>query len=160
MISEMKTEPVDRKRSWDINLGTGETTHDDPPRTNPRKKHTSIESESTESDGDHIDDDNSDGKSDSIIRSMKQECLSEEDATETFMEAHLNDQHHENQRYDVTEDRRGDAEKIKMILQDCLRILDVRDTDEEEESQDGGEQDLRSGSDLGEGGEIRQTEHT
>ena len=160
MVSEKNTEPVDRKRSWDINLGTGKTTHDDHPRTNPRKKHTSIESESTESDGDHIDDDNSDGKSDSIIRSMKQECLSEEDATEAFMEAHLNDQHHENQRYDVTEDRRGDAEKMKMILQDCLRILDVRDTDEEEESQEGGEHDLRSGSDLGEGGEIRQTKHT
>ena len=91
---------------------------------------------------------------------MKQECLSKEDAMETFMEAHLNDRHHEDRGYTVAEDRRGDAEKMKMILQDCLRILDVRDTDKEEESQDGGEHELRSGLDLGEGGEIRQTEHT
>ena len=86
--------------------------------------------------------------------------MSEEDATETFMEAQLNYQRHENQEYDAAEDKTGDAEAIKMILQDCLRILDVRDTDEEGESQDGGEHDLRSVSDLGEGGETCQTEHT
>ena len=91
---------------------------------------------------------------------MKQECLSEEDATETFMEAQFNHQQNGNQKYEAAKYKTGDAETIKMILQDCLRILDVRDTDEEGESQDGGEHDLRSGSDLGEGGEIRQTEHT
>ena len=63
-------------------------------------------------------------------------------------------------KYEAAENKIGDAETMKMILQDCLRILDVRDTDEERESQDGGEHDLRSVSDLGEGGETCRTEHT
>ena len=160
MVNEKNTEPTGRKRSWDVNLGTGKTTHNVHPRRSPRKKHTSIESETTESDGDPTNDHSPDRSSGSIIRSMKRECLSEEDATETFMETQFNYQRHENQEYEAAEDKTGDAEAIKMILQDCLRILEIRDTDEEGESQDGGEHNLRSVPDLGEGGEICQTEHT
>ena len=160
MVNEKNTEPTDRKRSWDVNLGTGKTTHNVHPHRSPRKKRTSIESETTESDEDPTNDDSPDKSGDSIIRSMKQECSSEEDATTTFTDARFNHQQRENQKYDAAGNKIGDAEMMKMILQDCLRILDVRDTDEERESQDGGEHDLRSVSDLGEGGETCRTEHT
>ena len=160
MVNEKNTEPTDRKRSWDVNLVTGKTTHNVHPRRSPRKKHTSIESETTESDGDPTNDDSPDKSSGSIIRSTKQECSSEEDATTTFTDARFNHQQNKNQKYEAAENKMGDAETMKMILQDCLRILDVRDTDEEGESQDGGEHDLRSVSDLGEGGETCRTEHT
>ena len=141
-----------------ITCNPTQNTH--PSRVTPRRTHALIESESTESDEEHITGYNSGVENqNNIIESMKQECLSEEDATEAFMEAHLNDRHHEDRRYTVAEDKKGNAERMKEILQDCLRILDVQDTDEEE-THGGGGHELRSESDLGEGGETRETKHT
>ena len=49
------------------------------------------------------------------------------------MEAYLNDRHHEDHGYTMAEDKKqGNAESVKEILQDCLRILEGDDTDEEE----------------------------
>ena len=160
MVHEMETEYEAHRKSWDVDVSTGEITQIDPSRVTLRGKHNSVESESTESDEEHITGYNSGVENQiKILESIKQECLSEEDATETFMEAHLNDRHHEDRGYTMAEDKKGNAEGVKEILQDCLRILEVEDTDEEE-TQGGEEHKLRSESDLGEGGEIHQTKHT
>ena len=129
----------EHRRAWDVNINTGEITQDDPLRVNPRKMHASVgESESGGSDeGDRVintmDHTSNIASQMDILESIKQECLSKEDATETFMEAYLNDQHHEDHGYTMAEDKKqGAAESLKEILQDCLRILEGDEEDEED----------------------------
>ncbi len=65
-----------------------------------------------------------------MLESMKQECLSEEDATETFLEAHFMDRHHEDHGYTMAEDKQ--QEGARNILHGCLTLLNDDDTENEE----------------------------
>ena len=95
-----------------------------------------------------------------ILESVKQECLSEKDTTETFMEAYLNDRHHEDHGHTMAEDKeQGAAGSMREILQACLRILEG-DEEDEEDTHSGEEHEERSGLDLGGGGESRRNKHT
>ena len=98
-------------KAWDVNINTGEITQDDPLRINPREPRASVgESESGGSEEeervyDEIDQILGLTRQENILESLKHECLSEEDGTETFMEAYLNDRHHEDHGHTMADDK-------------------------------------------------------
>ena len=133
--ADAKHQPGNKHRKmWNVNISTGEIAQDDPLRLTPRDRNDSIESTSGKSDEERdIEYTQNDENQTEMLESIKQECLSEEDATETFMEAYLKDRHHEDHGYTMAEDKQhGGARSVKGILQDCLRLLDDDDTEDEE----------------------------
>ena len=98
-------------KAWDVNINTGEITQDDPLRINPREPRASVgESESGGSEEeervyDEIDQILGLTRQENILESLKHECLSEEDGTDNFMEAYLNDRHHEDHGHTMADDK-------------------------------------------------------
>ena len=134
--TEGECQPQDvHPKAWDVNINTGEITQDDPLRVNPHEPHASVgESETGESEEEDrifesIDHILGITRQEDIFESMKHECLSEEDDTETFMEAYLNDRdsglarQHEDHGHTVAEDKKqtpgnptNGAAKIETLL--------------------------------------------
>ena len=129
-------------KAWDVNINTGEITQDDPLRVNPREPHASVgESESGGSEEedrvfDSIDHILGITRREDILESMKHECLSDEDGTETFMEAYLNDRHHEEHGHTMAEDMKhpppppGNPTHGAAEIETLLGYLDHEDRDE------------------------------
>ena len=125
--------------TWNVNINTGEITHDDPLRVNPRKPHASVggsESGGSEEEGcafnsiDHI---SGITGQETILDSMKHECLSEEDATDYFMEAYLNDQHHEDHGHTMAEDKEqapGNPTHGVAKIETLIKYLDHKENNE------------------------------